>query len=333
MKAIVFSAPKQVQLRDVPDPQPAPDEVVIRVRASGICGTDLHAYVGEWPVEYPVIPGHEFAGEVVATGSAVRGVSEGQTVAVLPCVYCGGCTHCRSNRPNFCKNLQVYGGSLPGGFAEYAAVKSICALPCEGLSAAEASMVEPVSCGVHAFQQVGPIPGGRVLLFGCGTQGLVLVQLSRMYGAASITAVDLFPQKLELASGVGADRTLLADDNLHRELQEFGPYDLVIDATGNPGVVERTFNYVRDAGTLLFFGVCPPDSTIAVKPFEVFRRELKIYGSFSLSGDFEAALNLVSSGAIDVRSLITHRLPMTEFAAGMEMMMRPATSAKVIIEP
>jgi 2-desacetyl-2-hydroxyethyl bacteriochlorophyllide A dehydrogenase len=333
MKAIIFKAPKDLELKEIPDPQPAPDEVLVRVRASGICGTDVHTYLGEWPVAYPVIPGHEFAGEVVAIGSAVRGLSEGQTVAVLPCVYCGSCTYCRSRRPNFCQNLQVYGGSLPGGFAEYVAVKTTSIFPCDGLPADEASLVEPVSCGVHAFEQIGSIPGSRVLLFGCGTQGLILAQLSKRYGAVSVTAVDLYQPKLELAHKVGADITLLADDDLRRNLLAASPYDLVIDATGSPRVVEGMSDYVRDAGSLMFFGVCPPNSTITVKPFDIFRRELKIYGSFSLAGEFEAALNFVRSGAIDVKSLITHTIRLEEFMTGMEMMRRPATSAKVVIEP
>lgn len=333
MKAVIFNAPKNVEIREIADPRPEPDEVVLRVRASGICGTDVHTYLGEWPVEYPTIPGHEFSGEIVELGSAIEGLRVGQIVAVLPCVYCGGCAPCRSRMPNFCRRLQVYGGSLPGGFAEYVAVKATTVFPCDGISAAEASLVEPVSCGVHAMQQVGSIAGGRVLLFGCGTQGLILAQLVKRYGAVSVTAIDIHPAKLDLARKVGVDHALLANDSLRRNLASLSPYDVVIDATGSPQVVQSMFDYVRDAGILLFFGVCPPDSTINVKPFDVFRRELKIYGSFSLSGDFEAALNLVMSSAIDVKSLITHRIRLDQFMLGMDMMQHPAASAKVIVEP
>ncbi len=333
MKALFINSPGNAEIREIPEPQPAPDEVLVRVRASGICGTDLHVYEGEWPTKFPLIPGHEFAGEVAGFGENVRGFSIGQVVAIHPCVYCGHCSFCRSRQLNFCENLKVYGDSLPGGFAEYAAIKAACVYPCDGLSAEEASVIEPVSCGVHAFARVGAITGGKVLLFGCGTQGLILLQLSRLHGAASIVAVDLYPHKLEIAERLGATTSLKADEHLDKHLQEAGPFDLVIDATGNPGVVESMIRYVRNAGTLLFFGVCPPESLITMHPFEIFRRELRILGSFSLSGDFEASLKLVQSGAVSVKMLITHRLPLDRFLDGLEHMRHPSDSAKIVIVP
>jgi 2-desacetyl-2-hydroxyethyl bacteriochlorophyllide A dehydrogenase len=334
MKALYFCRPGQAEIRDIPEPQPGPDEVLVRVRASGICGTDLHVYDDEWPAEFPLIPGHEFAGEVGGWGDEVKDLQLGQGVACSPCVYCGQCTYCRSLQLNFCENLLVYGGSLPGGFAEYVTVKRSCVFPCDGLSLDEASVIEPISCGVHAFSHLGRLTGGKVLLFGCGTQGLILLQLSRLAGAASIAAVDLYPAKLALAERMGARLTALADDPaLPKHLAQAGPFDLVIDATGVPRVVEGLIQYVRNAGSLLYFGVCPPHAHINLNPYEVFRRELKIYGSFSLSGEFEAALRLAQSGAVDVKSLITHRLPLDDFLHGLELMRRPAESAKIVITP
>ncbi|MGC8787887.1 MAG: zinc-binding dehydrogenase, partial [Anaerolineae bacterium] len=152
-------------------------------------------------------------------------------------------------------------------------------------------------------------------------------------GASEVVAVDLFDKKLELAKELGADYVLKADDGLDKALRDLGPYDLVIDATGNPKVVQGLFEYVERGGKLLFFGVCPPDATIQVSPFQIFRHELKIFGSFSLSGDFQDALRLVQSKAINVRSIISHRLPLEEFVTGLEKMRYPVDSIKILIEP
>ncbi|MFB0547249.1 MAG: zinc-dependent alcohol dehydrogenase family protein [Anaerolineae bacterium] len=333
MKAVVFEKPGQVTIGEVKDPPVGADEVLLRVAACGVCGTDLHMYLGEFAANFPIIPGHEFSGVIAELGSEVNDLEVGQNVAVIPCYYCGQCDFCRENRPNFCQDIKVYGGGLNGAFAEYISVKRKTVYPCGDLSLEEVSVVEPVACCVHAFNLIGSFLGHRVLLFGCGSIGLILLQLSRINGAATVTAVDLFDKKLELAEKLGADVTLKADERLEATLKEAGPYDLVIDATGNPQVVQGMINYVRNAGTLLFFGVCPPEAKIEFSPFEIYRRELKIQGIFSLSGDFPAALRLVQSGAIDVRSLITHEFPLSDFMTALEMMRRPADSAKIRIKP
>jgi 2-desacetyl-2-hydroxyethyl bacteriochlorophyllide A dehydrogenase len=333
VKALYIVRPGQVDIREIDTPAVGPDEVLVRVRAAGICGTDLHMYDGGWVTTFPLIPGHEFAGEIAARGSEVKGLAVGQPVAVNPCLYCGTCMSCREGRFNFCEGLKVYGDALPGGFAEYVAVTHSCIHPCGGLSLEEASVIEPISCGVHALSRAGRVLGGKVLLFGCGTQGLILLQLARLNGAGSVTAVDRYRGKLALAEKMGATRTFLADDSLEKNLSQAGPFDLLIDATGQPRVIEGLVRHAGNGATLLYFGVCPPDAAITVRPFEVFRRELKIYGSFSLSGDFETALRLAQSGVIDVKSLITHRLPLSEFVQGLHFMRSASESAKILILP
>jgi 2-desacetyl-2-hydroxyethyl bacteriochlorophyllide A dehydrogenase len=333
VRALFLIKPGQAEIREIDEPTVGPDDVLVRVRAAGICGTDLHMYDGEWATTFPVLPGHEFAGEIAALGSGVAGLAAGQAVAVNPCLYCGTCDSCRKGQFNFCENLKVYGDALPGAFAEYVAVRRSCVYPCEGLSFEEASVIEPISCGVHFFSRMGRIMGGKVLLIGCGTQGLILLQLSRLNGAARITAVDRFPRKLTLAERLGAQKTFLADDSLEKNLLQDGPFDLVIDATGKPRVMETLIHHARNAGTVLFFGVSPQEATITIHPFEIFRRELKIFGSFSLSGDFEPSLRLAQSGAIDIKSLITHRLSLSEFEQGLNYMRNPSESAKIVLHP
>lgn len=335
MKAVVFRAPFEIGLESVPDPKPARDEALIKVGACGVCGTDVHVYLGEWAAKFPLIPGHEFSGTVAALGEGVSDLHVGQAVAVLPVVYCGGCRSCRANRWNLCENMVVYGGDIPGGFAEYVAVHRSAIFPIDGIPLEEGAVTEPVSCGVHAFKQIGPCLNQNVLLFGCGTQGCILLQLARLHGAANVTAVDVFEKKLAIATELGADQALLADDNLDGALRRLGPFDLVIDATGVPKVVQGLFEHVVQGGKMLLFGVCPPDATLQLSPFQVFRREVTIMGSFSLRGapDFEDAVGLMRTRRINVSPIVTHRYPLDGFRSALEKMQRSVDSAKILIVP
>ena len=333
MKALVFERPGKATVMEVDDPQVGPNEVLIKVAACGLCGTDLRAYMGKWPLSFPYVPGHEFSGTVAALGKSVNDLEIGQPVAVIPGLYCGHCRFCHESRFNFCQNRQLYGGQLPGGFAEYVSVQRKVVYACEGVSLEEAAIIEPVACGVHAFKRLGYCLGSRVLLFGCGSQGLILIQLSKLHGASSVTAVDLYDKKLDMARSLGADRVFKADAQLDEALRDQGPYDLVIDATGVPRVMQDMFQYVDKGGKLVFFGVCPPDARIEISPFQVFRDELKIFGTYSSSVDFEEALRLVQSDVVDVRSIITHSFPLEEFTAALEMIKHPADSGKILIKP
>ena len=329
MKAVVLEGPRKASVKEVDDPKVGRDEVLIEVAASGICGGDLSAWVGRGHGRYPKIPGHEYSGTIVALGEEVQDLQVGQPVTVDPCLHCGRCRFCRESRFNFCENRVI----RSGGFAEYVSVRRENVFPCEGLSLEEAAVVEPVACGVHAFKLLGSCLADNVLLFGCGSQGLILLQLSRLQGAATITAVDRFDMKLELAQKLGADRVLKADAHLDKALRDLGPFDLIINATSQPKVAESMFHYVSKGSKLLFFGVCPPDATIEISPYQVYAKDLKIFGSNSLSGDFEQALRLVLSGAINVRPLITHRFSLEEFTTGIEKMDNPVDSIKILVKP
>jgi 2-desacetyl-2-hydroxyethyl bacteriochlorophyllide A dehydrogenase len=335
MKAVVFRAPFDLSVDSVPDPKPGAEEALIKVGGCGVCGTDVHVYLGEWAARFPLIPGHEFSGTIVALGEGTGDLHVGQAVAVLPVIYCGYCRACRANRWNLCENMLVYGADLPGAFAEYVAVHRSAIFPIDGLSLDEGAVVEPVSCGIHAFKQIGSCLNQNVLVFGCGTQGSVLLQLARLYGAAHITAVDVYEKKLAIASELGADQVLLADDNLPDVLRRSGPFDLVIDATGVPKVVQSLFDYVVPGGKMLLFGVCPPDATLPLSPFQVFRREVKIFGSFSLGGapDFSEAIGLMQACRINVRPILTHRYPLEGFSDALAKMQRSVDSAKILIVP
>ena len=332
MKAVVFQSPKKMQLKDVAVPDPGPQEVLVEVKSAGLCGTDVHIYDGDFMATYPLIPGHEFAGEIVATGSEVKDIPTGSRVAVDPNVPCRACVFCRRNREHFCRHLTAYGVHLSGGFAEFAAVKAENVHAIDDLSFEEGAMIEPLSCVLHGMEMLQLQPGDEVLVFGVGPIGLLLAQVAKLSGAASVAAVDLSEEKLEFAKSLGIDNVFIAKNEVQQKIHQRYPdgFDIAIDATGVPGVVENLPKYVKDGGKLLYFGVCPKDAEIKLNPYDVYRRELKIFGTFSLLANFVPAIRLVQSGRIDVKSIISHRFSLKEFPEAMSLMMGPKHK-KIII--
>ncbi len=335
MKAVVFDSPGEVRVTEVPDPVVGPEDVLIAVKAAGVCGTDVHIYEGDFIATYPLIPGHEFAGEVIEVGEAVRNFKPGDRVAVDPGVFCRKCSFCRENRENFCVNFKAYGVHFNGGFAEMASIREENVYNIDGLSYLEGAMVEPIGCGIHGIRQVGMDVGDHVLIFGCGPIGLILMQLCKNYGAATLTAVDLIEEKLDLAEKLGATNTLLADDDLPVKLRGIRPegFQVVIDATGSPPVVQSMFKHVRDRGRLLFFGVCPQNGRIEISPYEIYKRELKIYGTFALLHTALPAIDMIREKKINAEALVSHHLPLGEFTTALDMMLEKSGSMKIIIEP
>src|SRR2546428_2260080 len=262
MRAAIIDTPGKIRVGNIPDPTPKPDELVIRVGACGICGTDLHVADGDSPlVRYPVVPGHELAGEVVAVGSNVpqrigtggnRKPTLGARVAIEPNLYCGYCEFCRTGHENLCLNYSALGVTVNGGFAEYVTVPASKAyvLP-ETLSFQEAALIEPVSCAVHGMHRLNPKSGDTFLIVGAGTMGLLLLQLARHGGASRVVMVDVNTQRLARAEQLGATRTYgdiqqaLADEPLG--------FNCVIDATGVPAVIEHAFMAVKRGGKVMGF--------------------------------------------------------------------------------
>ena len=335
MKAAVFDSPGKVRVAEVPDPIVGPEDVLIAVKASGICGTDLHIYEGDFIADYPLIPGHEFAGEVIEIGADVQNFKPGDRVAVDPGVFCRKCSFCMENRENFCANFKAYGVHFSGGFAEMSAVKEENVCHIHGLSYLEGAMVEPIGCGIHGIRQVGIDLGDHVLIFGCGPIGSILMQLCKNSGAATLTVVDVMEGKLHLAKKLGATNALLADADLPAKLKELRPegFQVVIDATGSPAVVQSMFDYVRDRCRLLFFGVCPSKAKIQISPYDVYKRELKIYGTFALLHTAAPAIEMIREKKVNAEALVSHRLPLDDFMTGLDMMLEKSGSMKIIVEP
>jgi 2-desacetyl-2-hydroxyethyl bacteriochlorophyllide A dehydrogenase len=315
MRAIVLDRPGSFRMADVPDPVPGPGQVVVKVECCGICGTDLHIVDGEFPpTPYPITPGHEFAGTVVASAADPSyGVPVGARVAVDPSLYCGHCRQCRAGRDNLCENWAAIGDTVDGAFAEYVAVPAVNAylLP-ENLDGQVGAMVEPLACSVHGLRRLGSVFGDPVVLTGAGTMGLLLLQLLVHAGAGPVTVVDRVPDRLEVARKLGAAQVATDLDELDGERFAVG-----VDATGVPAVIQGVSNLLDRGGRLLVFGVSPADATISVSPFRVYNDEITVTGSMAILRSFAPAVDLLASGAVDPRPLLSEPLPLDQFGEAL----------------
>ena len=341
MRAAIIDTPGKIRIGTISDPTPKPDEFVIRVGACGICGTDLHVADGDSPlVRYPVVPGHELAGEVVAVGSNVpqsigtggnRKPTLGARVAIEPNLYCGYCEFCRTGHENLCLNYSALGVTVNGGFAEYVTVPASKAyvLP-ETLSFQEAALIEPVSCAVHGMHRLNPKSGDTFLIVGAGTMGLILLQLIVRGGASRVAVVDLNTQRLVQAKQLGAHRTQ-TDINKVLEEEPLG-FDCVIDVTGVARAMEGAFAAVKRGGKFMVFGVAPQEARMSLSPFRIYNDEITVLGSMAVLFSFGPALDLISGGVIDTEALLTTALPLEDFSKALNMV-RKGEGVKTQILP
>ncbi len=331
MRAAVIDKPGEVRVGEVPDPTPGNGEIVVRVGACGICGTDLHIAEGEFPpTPYPIVPGHEFAGEIVAVGPDVQaGLAEGVRVAVDPSIFCGHCEYCRAGRGNLCSNWNATGDTVNGAFAEYVSVPARNAyLMPDSLGMREGALVEPLSCAVHGMGRLGDIEVGHsVLMVGAGTMGLLLQQLLLRSGVTRLVVVDRNPARLELATRLGAHATASSVAELNGE--QFGA---AVDATGVPAAIEDAFSAIRRGGRLMVFGVAPAQATVALSPFRLYNDEITVVGSMAVLNSYGAALDIMAAGKIETEPLLTHALALAEFPAALDMV-RAGQGLKVQVLP
>ena len=315
MRAIVLDRPGSFRVAEVPDPTPGPDQIVVKVDCCGICGTDIHIMDGEFPpTPYPITPGHEFAGTVAAVGVDVAiDLPVGARVAVDPSVYCGYCKRCRAGRGNLCENWAAIGDTVDGAFAEYVAVPAANAyrLP-DGFDGQVAAMMEPLACAVHGLRRLGPVFGDTVLLTGAGTMGLLLLQLLTHAGAGAVTVVDRVSDRLEVASKLGAARVVSDIGELADER-----FEITVDATGVPAVIQAGSDLLDRGGRLLVFGVSPAEAAISLSPFRVYNDEITVTGSMAILRSFAPAVELLTSGVVDPRPLLSTPLPLEEFGEAL----------------
>ena len=331
MKAVVVEEPNEVVVKDVPEPSPKAGEAVVKVEACGICGTDIHVIRGEFaPTRYPIIPGHEFCGEVMAIGRDVRNLKVGDFVAVDPSLFDGTCRQCRAGRFNLCENWNAIGvGSANGACAEFVAVPAANAfrLPSD-MPRHWGALVEPLSCAVHGLDQVGLRAAGDYLIYGAGTMGLLLAQLAKDSGATSVEIIDTNAARHPLAKRLAADRVATSAQDLDRP----EGWDVVIDATGVVPAIEDGLKRVSRGGTFLMFGVANTDAIAKFSPFRVYNDEIRIIGSMAVLHSFERALALLAKGVVDCEAMITNRFSLDQYTTAIDTFLA-GSGLKVQVAP
>ena len=329
MKTARIAQPKKIEVIETDCPEPGSDELLVQVMASGICGTDVHIFRGEYLGDYPIIPGHEFSGVVKAVGSKVTRFHPGDRVAVEPNIACGNCEACLNNRQNFCLNWQAVGVSRPGGMAQFTTVPENAAFDVGDLPFEQAAFVEPLSCVLHGMGRLGMAAADQVAILGAGPIGLLLMQVARLQGASHITMVDRNPFRAGFAREVGADETFTTLDDLKIDY-----YDNVIDASGAIPLMRRTIDFARPGGRILLFGVPPSGQEMSLEAFKIFRKGLTLLSSYTSVRNSYQAVNLLQSGRVKVEQLISHRLPLEGFEHGIHLMEGGLDNVKkVMIQP
>ncbi|MBL1097733.1 zinc-dependent alcohol dehydrogenase family protein [Streptomyces coffeae] len=332
MRAVVIEAPGKLNVTTLPYPNPGPDEVVVRVAAVGLCGTDVHMLAGEFgPTRYPVVPGHEFSGEIVELGSHVTGLATGELVGADPAIYCEACHYCAMGRGNLCENWRTIGITENGACAEYVKVptKNLYRLPA-GLEPRHGTLIEPLSTIVHGLDIVRPRLGDNFLIYGAGTMGLLYLQTAKRAGAASVEVVDLNEGRLAVAGKLGADNVATSADDLPRAQR--GGWEVVVDCTGAVPAIEDGLGRVRRGGTFQQFGCAPDQDTASFSPFRIYNDEITVVGSMAILQSYGRALELVGHGVIDCDTMITHGFSLDEYEQALETF-RKGTGRKIQILP
>jgi 2-desacetyl-2-hydroxyethyl bacteriochlorophyllide A dehydrogenase len=332
------------ELRQVPVPRPEAGEVLLAVRRIGICGSDLAIYDGrEKDLRLPVIPGHEFAGEVVECGPPAAGSAAdlpvGTRVAVNLVRNCGSCYQCRKGQGNLCLAPNLIGFHSNGGFAEYACVPARnCHLLPEGMDWEAAATIDPVTSALAAVQKAGISASDRVVVLGPGPIGLYACQLARLQGAREVFVIGTRENLLEKARELGADRTfqvgrtdLAACLPALLEATEGRGAEVVVEATGNPAALDLALGIAAKGGRIALVSIYHERTDI--EPNLIVFKELRVLGSFDYRwSDFENALQLIAAGRVRTQPLITHRLPLARIMEGIESMQR-RQAIKVLLEP
>jgi len=336
MKVARWYNNQDIRIEEVPTPRPGPDEMLVKVMACGICGSDIV----EWYrlPRAPLVPGHELGAEVVEIGQAVKKYAAGDRVFIAPKAPCMQCDHCRDGHYPVCTNLKE---RLPGGLAEYVLVPGALVeygtyrLP-DTISYEQSTFIEPLACVVRAHRLAGGLQAGQVVVvFGCGMSGLLHVKLAKAKNCRVI-AVDVNRGRLELAAGMKADVTIDPAENVARRLAEAAgkKADVVILSTSAMSAVDQAWQCVDKGGAVVFFAVPAPDKQIVAPLNDFWTREIRILTSYYCGPpDIEDAIDLLSSATVTVDDLVTHRLPLEDTARGFQLVLDGQESIKVIITP
>jgi len=305
-------APEKILLEDVDVPEPGENEVLIKVKVCGICGSDIHSYKGKHPfVHPPIVLGHEFSGKIHQAGTKVSSFSPGDRVTVEPNIVCGRCYNCLHGRYNICTNLKVIGCvGYDGALSEYIVVpeNKVLKLP-DDISFEKAALIEPIAVAVHAVRKAEQKIGDKVVILGAGTIGLLVMQIAKLAGTEKTTITDLLDYRLERAKNLGADEVINSKSQdlvklIHKEYGKDG-IDLIYDCVGIEETISQAIQIARKGIRIMVVGV--PEERIRVDLSLVQDRELEIVGSLMYTReDFTTAIDLIQKEKIKVKSLVTH---------------------------
>jgi L-iditol 2-dehydrogenase len=343
MKALLLSEYKHLAIADLPDPAPAAGEVLIRVAACGICGSDVHGYDGSSGRRIPpIVMGHEAAGVVAQVGEGVTGYHAGDRVTFDSTVYCGTCEFCQRGDVNLCNNRQVVGVSCgdyrrAGAFAEYVIVpeRILYRLP-DNLSFADAAMLEAVSVAIHAVRVAEVAGGETALVIGAGMIGLLILQAARASGCSRVFVTDVDATRLELARSLGADAVIEGPgDSLQARIEQLTDgrgADVVFEAVGRPETVAAAIDSTRKGGTVALVGNISPEVSIPLQ--KVVTRQIRLQGSCASAGEYPQAMEWIAAGKIKVAPLITAVAPLDEGPSWFaRLYAREPNLMKVVLDP
>lgn len=340
MKGCYFLGDQKFEIWELPEHPLAPDEVLIKVAACGVCGTDVHIYhgsKGSAEVHPPVVLGHEFSGIIVQTGTAVDRFSPGDHVTVDPNIYCGECSFCRRGQKQLCQNLQAIGVTRNGGFAEYCyAPQQQCFLLSDSVPLRHGAMAEPLACCLHGIDRAEIRPGDTVCVIGGGAIGLMMVQLARMSGASRIVLSEPVSYRREIGLQLGADHAVdpTAVPLLQQLQQLLGTTgaDIVIECVGNTIATAQAMAAAKPGATILLFSVPKTGTVHPLSLDDVYQKELRIVGSKINPDTHQRAVDLINSGRLQFAPLITHSYPVEQTEAAILRQMAD-DSIKVVVEP
>ncbi|WP_036720804.1 NAD(P)-dependent alcohol dehydrogenase [Paenibacillus harenae] len=343
MKAAVMRGTRKIQIEEYPVPPIGPDEVLIKVMAVGICGSDLHYYshgrIGKYVVDKPFILGHECSGDIAAIGSNVQRFQVGDRVAVEPGVTCGRCDACKEGRYNLCPDVEFLATPpFDGAFVQYIKIREdfVFSIP-DHLSYEEAALVEPFSVGIHAAARTGLQPGSTVAIMGMGPVGLMAVAAAKAYGAATIIVTDLEPLRLEAAKQMGASHIInIREQDPLEEIKTITNgkgVDVAWETAGNPTALQSALGSLRRGGKLAIVGLPAQDEIPLNVPF-IADNEVDIYGIFRYANTYPKGINFLSSGIVDANKLITDKFALEQTQEAMERALNQKSEClKIVVYP
>ncbi len=340
MKRANLLQPRHLVIEQAPIPAPTPGEVRIAVRACGVCGTDIHAYLGKHPlIVCPIVPGHEFSGVIDALGADADAsdLRVGMPVVVEPSLTCGKCEPCRTGRYNICDSLRVLGCQATGAQAEYITVPAAKIIPMhDGMTFEQGALVEPTAVAVHALRRAPIHQADRVLIAGAGTIGLQVLQVARALGASTTIVTDVVEKKLELARQLGAtytinSRTQSLSDFLRAQFGKSSAVDVALECVGVEQTMRQCVEACKKGGQIVVVGVFEQDAPVRLSAVQ--DRELDVLGTLMyMRRDFVKARDLIASGQVQTEPLITRRAPLDELPQVMEAILAdPSTNIKSMI--